>query len=69
LVTRAPGVTAQLPEEERHNYSRDDLLICRYREIASILSRHGLGWVVLELGLGDLIPFHRGLLWSIWRSR
>jgi ubiquinone biosynthesis protein len=36
--------------------------LSRYREIASILARHGLGWVVLELGLGDLIPFHRGLL-------
>ncbi len=34
----------------------------RYREIASVLARHGLGWVTLQLGLGDLIPFHRGLL-------
>lgn len=34
----------------------------RYRQIASTLARHGLGWVVLQLGLGDLVPFHRGLL-------
>ena len=34
----------------------------RYREILSILSRHGLGWLILELDLGFLIPFHWGLL-------
>ncbi|MHB0858993.1 MAG: ABC1 kinase family protein [Anaerolineae bacterium] len=34
----------------------------RYREIAAALARHGLGWLVLQLGLGDLIPFERGLL-------
>ncbi|MBI3944096.1 MAG: hypothetical protein HY326_13855 [Chloroflexi bacterium] len=34
----------------------------RYRQISGILARHGLGWVALELGLGDLIPFQRGLL-------
>ena len=34
----------------------------RYRQIAGTLARHGLGWVVLQLGLGDLIPFQRGLL-------
>ena len=34
----------------------------RYREIAAILARHGLGWLALELGLGDLIPFERGVL-------
>jgi ubiquinone biosynthesis protein len=34
----------------------------RYREIAGILARHSLGWLALELGLGDLIPFERGLL-------
>lgn len=33
----------------------------RYREIASILSRHGLGWLAIELNLGRLIPFHWGL--------
>ncbi|MCZ7574356.1 MAG: AarF/ABC1/UbiB kinase family protein [Ardenticatenaceae bacterium] len=36
--------------------------LTRYRQIAGALARHGLGWVVLELGLGDLIPFHTGLL-------
>lgn len=34
----------------------------RYREIAIILSRHGLGWLALQLNLGSLIPFHWGLL-------
>ena len=34
----------------------------RYREIATILARHGLGWLALQLNLGGLIPFHRGLL-------
>lgn len=34
----------------------------RYREIAAILARHGLGWLALELNLGGLIPFHWGLL-------
>ena len=36
--------------------------ISRYREIAGTLARHGLGWLVLELGLGNLLPFHKGLL-------
>ncbi|HMO57211.1 MAG TPA: AarF/ABC1/UbiB kinase family protein [Roseiflexaceae bacterium] len=34
----------------------------RYQQIAAILVRHGLGWLALDLGLGDLIPFHKGLL-------
>lgn len=34
----------------------------RYREIAMALTRHGLGWLALELNLGGLIPFHWGLL-------
>lgn len=34
----------------------------RTREIAATLTRHGLGWLVLQVGLGDLIPFQRGLL-------
>jgi ubiquinone biosynthesis protein len=34
----------------------------RYREIATILARHGLGWLALQLNLGGLIPFHWGLL-------
>ena len=32
----------------------------RTREIASIFARHGLGWLVAQLGLGGLIPFERG---------
>lgn len=36
--------------------------LTRYREIATILAKHGLGWVVVQLGLGDLVPFQRGLL-------
>lgn len=34
----------------------------RYREISQILARHGLGFLVRQLGLGGLLPFHRGLL-------
>jgi ubiquinone biosynthesis protein len=34
----------------------------RYREIATILARHGLGWFAIQLRLGGLIPFHWGLL-------
>jgi len=34
----------------------------RYREIATILGRHGLGWLALQLNLGGLVPFHWGLL-------
>lgn len=34
----------------------------RYRQIATSLTRHGLGWVALDLELGSLIPFHKGLL-------
>lgn len=34
----------------------------RYREIATILARHGLGWLLPELGLDRLVPFHRGWL-------
>jgi ubiquinone biosynthesis protein len=34
----------------------------RYREIATILARHGLGWLALQLNLGVFIPFHWGLL-------
>lgn len=36
--------------------------LARYREIATILAKHGLGWVVVQLGLGELVPFQRGLL-------
>jgi ubiquinone biosynthesis protein len=34
----------------------------RYRQIASALSRHGLGAVAAQLGLGRLVPFQRGIL-------
>lgn len=34
----------------------------RAREIASTLARHGLGWLVVQFGLGNLVPFQRGLL-------
>lgn len=35
-------------------------LLRRSREITAILTRHGLGWLVGQAGLGDLIPFERG---------
>lgn len=31
----------------------------RLRQILTTLARHGLGWLVLELGLGRLLPFRR----------
>ena len=34
----------------------------RFREITAILIRHGFGWLIVELGLGRLVPFHWGLL-------
>ena len=34
----------------------------RYREIAEILSRHGLGYLAGSFGLEQRVPFHRGLL-------
>lgn len=34
----------------------------RYREIAAVLARHGLGWLAVELNLGGLIPFHKGIM-------
>lgn len=36
-------------------------LMRRAQEIASALGRHGLGWLVAQSGLGDLVPFQRGL--------
>lgn len=41
----------------------------RVRRIIGTLARHGLGWLVLELGLGGLLPFHRGLLHHPRRPR
>ncbi len=37
-------------------------LLRRSREIASALARHGLGWLVAQVGLGDLIPVEGGRL-------
>ena len=37
-------------------------LLRRSREIASALTRHGLGWLVVRVGLGGLVPFERGWL-------
>ncbi len=37
-------------------------LLRRSREIASALTRHGLGWLVVRVGLGNLVPFERGWL-------
>jgi hypothetical protein len=32
-------------------------LLRRSREIASALARHGLGWLIAQVGLGDLFGF------------
>ena len=32
----------------------------RYRQIAAALARHGFGWLVIDLGMADLVPFHKG---------
>lgn len=34
----------------------------RYRQVASILSRHGLGALTAGIGMTRVIPFHRGIL-------
>lgn len=34
----------------------------RYRQIADVLARHGLGYLVGVFGLDRFVPFHRGLL-------
>jgi ubiquinone biosynthesis protein len=34
----------------------------RYRQVAEILARHGLGYLVGILGLERFVPFHRGIL-------
>jgi ubiquinone biosynthesis protein len=36
--------------------------LARYRQIADVLSRHGLGFLVGVVGLGRWVPFHRGVL-------
>lgn len=35
-------------------------LLQRSRQIASALTRHGLGWLVVRVGLGGFVPFERG---------
>lgn len=37
-------------------------LLRRSRDIASALSRHGLGWLLGQVGLAELVPFERGWL-------
>jgi len=37
-------------------------LLRRSKEVVTILARHGLGWLVEQAGLGQLLPFERGLL-------
>ena len=32
----------------------------RYRQIGAVLRRHGLGVAAGMIGLGGLVPFHRG---------
>lgn len=39
---------------KKHFYSR------RYRDIVKVLFKHGFGFSIEQLGLGHLIPFHRG---------
>lgn len=41
--------------------------IGRYRQVAQILARHGFGYLVNQLGLGHLVPFHWGLLGHVRR--
>lgn len=40
----------------------------RYREIADVLSRHGMGYLVGIAGLERHVPFHRGLLGHLPRD-
>ena len=37
-------------------------LLQRSRQIASVMTRHGLGWLVVRIGLGGFVPFERGWL-------
>ncbi len=37
-------------------------LLKRSRQIASVMTRHGLGWLVVRVGLSGLVPFERGWL-------
>lgn len=44
------------------NDRRIDTTLSRSRQIADVLARHGLGYLVGILGLERFVPFHRGLL-------
>ena len=37
-------------------------LLQRSRQIASVMTRHGLGWLVVRIGLGGFVPFEQGWL-------
>ena len=43
--------------------------IDRYRRVVQILGRHGFGYLVNQLGLGHLVPFHWGLLGHVRRPQ
>ncbi|PKM81185.1 MAG: hypothetical protein CVU89_10405 [Firmicutes bacterium HGW-Firmicutes-14] len=34
----------------------------RYRQIIAVLLKHGFGYFLLELGLGNLVPLHKGIM-------
>lgn len=34
----------------------------RYRQILTVLLKHGFGYFLLELGMGWLVPFHKGVM-------
>jgi len=34
----------------------------RYRQIVAILIKHGFGFLIMQLGLGWLLPFHKGIM-------
>ena len=59
--TRAPGEGASDPASggSRRYVNRH---LERYRQIADVLSRHGLGFVVGVVGLSRWVPFHHGVL-------
>lgn len=53
MTTRSTGLSS-LPWFARPRLQH------RTHEIASTLARHGLGWLVTQLGIGKLLPFERG---------
>lgn len=44
-------------------------MVRRALRLASVLARHGLGWLLERAGLGWVVPFHRGLLGHRRRDR